>query len=238
MFNTLIVHPMSDKKSMDNTKGMCECPGGKPSLFKVCVLLENRRNPRVPHCVSDSSHGEFQRLIGSEDFETLVEAKQAIENGYFEFLANLNIVCWFLTHEAEDVAHVEGLTKKEIEAIERKHKKQLAEIEYPTEAMRIEIEARAARDKEMLPTRIRRTRSDTDLPTKQMIEDVMKAVFPEQGRWFPSGKNPSPTTAAKIWRDAGLSWVPKSTTGISHPNLKKRIDSLKIWLETTFPRGG
>jgi hypothetical protein len=180
--------------------------------------------------LQDHWNGEFQKLIDSEDFEALVKAKKAIKSGYFAFLANLSLVCWFLTREAEDVAHVEGVTKKELDAIERKHRKQLAAIEYPTEAMRIEVEARAARDKEWLPPRIRRTRADTDLPTKQMIEDVMNAVFPKQKKWFPAGRNPSAATKSKIWSDAGLSWV-TSSTGIPHPKLKERIASLKNWLE-------
>lgn len=214
---------MSEKKT--NKKSLQK----KPSLVVVCRLLVTKRDLFLRH-EDQLWKTEFQKLVDDEEFDRLSEAKQAIESGYFAFLSNLCLVCWFLTREAEDVAHVKGMSKKEIAAMESEHRKQLAAIVYPSEAMRIEIEARADRDREWLPVRIRRTRHDTDLPTKQMIEDVMNGVFPEQKKWFPGGRNPSPTTTAKIWKDAGLSWVPKSATGTAHPKLKARISSLKNWI--------
>lgn len=218
---------------------------GQISLLVLCTHLLTLRTPElrtlggivIPQfqVLRDEARRVRELLADKEEFDRLDEAKEAIESGYYLFLSRLCLACWWLFREAEDYSHVKGLTKRQLEAIERAHQRSLDEIVLPAW-----IEAELKDRTHPRPRAPRRARSETDLPTKQMVLDVVSTVFEaEWKKFYPQSKTPPPTSVSKIWKDAGLDWLPKNTNkGEPHPSLPRRIATLRRFIDELDLNGG
>lgn len=210
------------------------------SLLWVCTALEAKRssqagNDPAPQ-LSMVFTPEIDRLFEMEDFMRLELAKASIKNGYFSFLSNLSLICYWLYREAEDASHVVDMNDKEISKVESEHGKELKRLEkeisdtFSTEEFQ-EMKSRWEEEEKSRPPRIRRTRNATDLPTQGMIKLIHESVFPKESRHWK--KHPKDSSA--IWKDAGLSWVPQQrsgTGGVNHPLFEKRRESLREFIRS------
>ncbi|MBC7979229.1 MAG: hypothetical protein H7Y36_01545 [Armatimonadetes bacterium] len=216
------------------------------SLIWVCSALQSRRAEKkggnaLHPSTSSIFTPEIQRLLDEEDFETLSRAKNALENGYFSFLTNLCLICFWLFHEAENPSHVIDQTKKQIRDIESEHKRKIRKLDDELAICFSEKEHQEMqkgweesekfrkewKEERGISHRVRNTRDDTDLPTLGMIQEMHRELFPGQRKFWKH----YPKDISAIWRDAGLSWLPQDRGG-KHPFLPERIDTLKAFLRT------
>lgn len=213
------------------------------SLVWICTALEARRaenkgiDAHIP--LNGQFTAEIRRLMDEEDFKRLDEAKRAIESGYFSFLSNLCLICYWLQREAKNPHYVTGITKNGLRDIETKHSKELEKLEDELAAEISEVELQEVRKRwekqeefrkqfkadKGIPHKVRITYAETDLPTRGTIREMHQETFPTERKFWKA----HPNEIAAIWRDAGLSWVPQTRIG-KHPHLAERIESLKAFL--------
>lgn len=206
-------------------------------LIEICFALEASREAKkgsVLDALTFAYVTEFEKLIGDEAFVELDAARDAINSGYYKFLAELHLISLWLMREAKRPDYVSDMTKKELRDFESKHRKNLKLIEqelvtvYGKQEVQ-KMQKQWAEEEKRQPPRIRCPFDDTDLPTKQMVRQMHQAVFAQNG-WWPAQSQPRPAKVSKIWEDAGLAGLQPGHKTAQNPCLAERVASLKAYL--------